>query len=192
MKEYIINKDSEWIENKTHYWLLKRNNWDGKLTIDLEGLIFVEEDLNVEGHLDVEGTLYVEGSLNVKGPLEAKGYLSINGDLLVKGSLYVKKDLKVERDLDVTGYLHIKGRYRVRGRQRFKIIVQHFFCRWIFVVSEETLEISCKKKTWDEWEKWFASEEEYETPRGTSEFELIRLSFEIAKTYRKMFSIMED
>ena len=186
MKEYIINKKSEWLENKGHYWLLQRHNWDGNLIIPLTEVIVVEEDLYVQGDLNVSGALKVtreleiEEDLYVQGDLKVEENLNIEGGLAVYGDLYVKRELYVNKELNVKGEL------------KAKTLTTHLPCRWRFIISKNTLGIGGKKRTWDAWEKWFASEEEYQIPRGTEKFELLQLSFEIAKVYRKMFIFMEE
>jgi len=45
--------------------------------------------------------------------------------------------------------------------------------KWPFYYSKKHIEIGCKTKTVIEWDEWFASSEEYLTPRNTPAFELI-------------------
>ena len=51
--------------------------------------------------------------------------------------------------------------------------------------------IGCKEKTWEEWDKWFAGKEEFETERGTKEFELIHNGYLCAKQFKKTLNIWE-
>jgi hypothetical protein len=43
--------------------------------------------------------------------------------------------------------------------------------------------IGCKTGTIQEWDDWFAGSEEYETPRGTEEFDLIQANYEAIKAF---------
>lgn len=43
----------------------------------------------------------------------------------------------------------------------------------------------------NEWELWFSGTEEFETKRGTKQFELIQVGFECAKAQRKVFDVFQ-
>lgn len=52
-------------------------------------------------------------------------------------------------------------------------------CRWFISVNYKNNEIiiGCESKTVEEWDKWFAGTEEYETKRDSEEFKLIYESY---------------
>jgi hypothetical protein len=49
--------------------------------------------------------------------------------------------------------------------------------KFLFAASRTELSIGCKRKTWEEWRRWFEGEEEYETKRGSVDFMIIQESF---------------
>jgi hypothetical protein len=57
------------------------------------------------------------------------------------------------------------------------------FCKWSHGIKGDKIIIGCKEKTIIEWEKFFSSEEEYSTKRGTEEFKQIQAIFEAYKSY---------
>jgi hypothetical protein len=63
-------------------------------------------------------------------------------------------------------------------------------CRWlVFYNSKEKLvRVGCKQKTIQEWDAFFASEETYETPRGTDRFDRIEKTYRLAKMAVEMES----
>jgi len=57
-------------------------------------------------------------------------------------------------------------------------------CKWVYGFDNEgKIKIGCKSKSLEEWQKWFDSDEEYSTKRGTEDFKKIRACFEAAKAY---------
>jgi len=57
------------------------------------------------------------------------------------------------------------------------------YSKWIFSFTEGKLTIGCKTKTIKEWDEFFESNEEFETPRGTQEFKQIQAMYLAHKTY---------
>ena len=57
------------------------------------------------------------------------------------------------------------------------------FCKWSHSIKGDFIQIGCKEKTIEDWEKFFNSEDEYETRRGTAEFKQIQAIFESYKAY---------
>jgi hypothetical protein len=51
------------------------------------------------------------------------------------------------------------------------------------------VKIGCKSKTIPEWDAWFASNEEFETPRDHESFVLIRANYEAIKAYMQIRGI---
>ena len=58
------------------------------------------------------------------------------------------------------------------------------FCKWsVSHINFETIKIGCKQKTISEWDLFFASDEEFETKRWTTEFIQIQANYEAMKAY---------
>jgi len=57
-------------------------------------------------------------------------------------------------------------------------------CKWSYGQDcEGNIIIGCKRKTVEEWELWFESNEEFDTKRDTEEFKKIQACFEATKSY---------
>ena len=54
---------------------------------------------------------------------------------------------------------------------------------WSLAIKGDYIRIGCKEKTVEEWDKWFESEEVYETERGTEAFARIEASYKAYKAY---------
>ena len=60
-------------------------------------------------------------------------------------------------------------------------------CRWaVYYSTEGIIKIGCETKTLEDWDKWFAGDEEFETKRNTPEFLKIKNSYELAKMAIKL------
>ena len=85
----------------------------------------------------------------------------------------------------------LRGAY-LRGADLEKTIIQlPNICKWEVTYNEyneKSLEIGCKEKTVKEWDKWFKSKEEYDTPRDSNEFKIIKLAFDTIKKALKLKS----
>ncbi len=57
------------------------------------------------------------------------------------------------------------------------------YCKWSLAIKGDYIRIGCKEKTVEEWDKWFESEEAYETIRGTEAFARIEASYKAYKAY---------
>jgi len=57
------------------------------------------------------------------------------------------------------------------------------YCRWNIGITKDLIHIGCKKMTIEEWDKFFNSDEEFETNRGTEEFIQIQACYEAYKSY---------
>ena len=58
------------------------------------------------------------------------------------------------------------------------------YCKWsVTNINFETIKIGCKEKSISEWDEFFASNEEFETKRGTKEFIQIQANYEAMKAY---------
>ena len=57
------------------------------------------------------------------------------------------------------------------------------YCKYSLAIKGDYIRIGCKEKTVEEWDKWFESEETYETERGTEAFARIEASYKAYKAY---------
>ena len=58
------------------------------------------------------------------------------------------------------------------------------YCKWSHGITQENLiHIGCEKRTIEEWDLFFASDEELSTKRGTQEFKQIQAVYEAYKAY---------
>ena len=57
------------------------------------------------------------------------------------------------------------------------------YCKWSSGITEGMIHIGCEKKTIQEWDKFFASDEVIQTPRGTQEFKQIEAIYLAYKAY---------
>lgn len=56
-------------------------------------------------------------------------------------------------------------------------------CKWSFGITEDKIHIGCEKRTIEEWDIFFASDEVIETKRGTKEFKQIEAVYNACKAY---------
>ena len=82
--------------------------------------------------------------------------------------------------IDVSKLLVVKGNQIVEGNQivRRKYLLNNSI--WGIRYTKRDITIGCKTKTTEEWFDWFASDEIYQTPRGTSQFNEIWKAFNMA------------
>jgi len=57
------------------------------------------------------------------------------------------------------------------------------FCKWTVSIIGDKIKIGCKEKTIEEWDSFFASNEEFDTKRGTEEFNQIEDMYLAYKAY---------
>lgn len=57
------------------------------------------------------------------------------------------------------------------------------YSKWTFSMKGDKLYIGCKYKTIDEWEEWFAGDEEYDTRRESPDFKRLHAMFLAHKAY---------
>ncbi len=67
----------------------------------------------------------------------------------------------------------------LRNAVRFPI-----FCKWSIGFKNKNIQIGCEEKSVTEWNKFFKSDEEIETKRGTEEFARIEAMFKAYKAYK--------
>ena len=56
-------------------------------------------------------------------------------------------------------------------------------CKWTLGINENSITIGCREMSIENWDKFFASEEEFSTKRNTEEFKRIQASYEAYKAY---------
>ena len=56
-------------------------------------------------------------------------------------------------------------------------------CKWTHGITDNKIHIGCEKRSIEEWEMFFNSDEELETSRNTAEFKQIQAVFESYKAY---------
>ena len=65
-----------------------------------------------------------------------------------------------------------------------KITKLPMYCKWSHGITNGNLiHIGCKKRTIDEWDKFFNSDEKLSTERGTEQFKQIQAVYEAYKAY---------
>jgi hypothetical protein len=58
------------------------------------------------------------------------------------------------------------------------------FSKWsVGIIDNKIIKIGCKEKTISDWDSFFASEEEFDTKRGTAEFKQIEAMYLAHKAY---------
>ena len=66
----------------------------------------------------------------------------------------------------------------LRGANKIPI-----YCKWSHGITEGKIHIGCEKRTIDEWDVFFASNDEIETPRNRDEFKQIEAVYNAYKAY---------
>jgi hypothetical protein len=57
------------------------------------------------------------------------------------------------------------------------------FCKWSFSILGDKIQIGCEKRTIEQWDLFFASDEKLTTERGTEEFKQIQAVYNACKAY---------
>jgi len=57
------------------------------------------------------------------------------------------------------------------------------FCKWDYSILGDKIQIGCEKRTIEEWDKFFASEEVLSTKRNTEDFKQIEAIYNACKAY---------
>jgi hypothetical protein len=64
-------------------------------------------------------------------------------------------------------------------------------CKWDVGITDGMIHIGCKKRTIENWDKFFASDEVILTPRGTQEFKQIEAVYLAYKAYLQHINTKE-
>jgi hypothetical protein len=57
------------------------------------------------------------------------------------------------------------------------------FCKWLFSIVGDKIQIGCEKRTIEEWDKFFLSKEVLSTQRNTEDFKQIQAIYLACKAY---------
>jgi len=57
------------------------------------------------------------------------------------------------------------------------------FCKWSFSILGDKIQIGCEKRTIEQWDDFFASEEVLSTKRNTEQFKQIEVIYNACKAY---------
>ena len=57
------------------------------------------------------------------------------------------------------------------------------YCKWRVCLVNDQIKIGCKTKSVKDWDLFFASDEEYDTPRDTQDFKRIQACYLAYKAY---------
>ncbi|RTK93077.1 polymer-forming cytoskeletal protein [Candidatus Saccharibacteria bacterium] len=155
--------------------------------LDMSGNAWVSGDAQVYGNARVYGDAQVHGNARVYGDARVYGNARVYGDAQVYGDAWVYGDARVYGDAWVYGDAQVYGNARVYGDAwvygdarvygnawaKASPIVLTNYCKWILTKTDKHLQVGCAQKTFAEWLKWLDGKEEFETKRGTKEFEKI-------------------
>ena len=87
------------------------------------------------------------------------------------------------READLRG-ANLQGAY-LRRAENIEKSFMPIYSKYSPVFHEGKIKIGCKIKTIEEWDSFFNSTEEYETKRGSEEFERIHAHYLAVKAYKQ-------
>jgi len=179
----------------------------GDLDLMYSKVTVLPKGLKVGGNLYLEGSkvtvlpegLEVGGNLDLRGSKVTtlpKGF-KVGGDLYLGGS----KVAVLPEGFKVGGSLYLWGSKVTTLPEGFKVgcmvlldetnmhLISQIsgryeicdLCCHSFTVAKNKLKIGCKTKTLLQWARWFEGDEEFDTSRGTEEFEQIERAFNTVK-----------
>ena len=71
----------------------------------------------------------------------------------------------------------------LRGADLSEAIKVPMHCRWAHGITDGLVHIGCEKRSVEDWDKFFASDDVIKTPRDTPDFKQIRAVYEAYKAY---------
>ena len=71
----------------------------------------------------------------------------------------------------------------LRGADLRGAVKVPMFCKWPHGITDGLVHIGCEKRSVEDWDKFFASDDVIKTPRDTPEFKQIRAVYEAYKAY---------
>ena len=90
------------------------------------------------------------------------------------------------READLSG-VNLRGAdlsgANLRGADLSGAVKVPLYCKWSVGITDGMIHIGCKKQSIEDWDAFFASEQVYETPRGTDGFKRIEASYKAYKAY---------
>ena len=148
----------------------------------VSGNAWVYGNARVSGKARVSDNARVYGNARVSGDARVSGNARVSSDARVSGNARVSGDARVSDNARVSGDASVSGNAWVSGKleitTNMKMIIG--LCKWDLLFSCNNLvKIGCKIKSIEEWEKWFAGTEEFDTKRDTEDFRKIQLCFEL-------------
>lgn len=76
----------------------------------------------------------------------------------------------------------------LRGANLTGVIKIPMYCKWSHGITENMIHIGCEKRSIEDWDKFFASDEVIETPRNTPEFTQIQAIYNAYKAYLEIIN----
>ena len=71
----------------------------------------------------------------------------------------------------------------LRGADLRGAVKVPMFCKWPHGITDGLVHIGCEKRSVEDWDKFFASDDVIKTPRDTPDFKQIRAVYEAYKAY---------
>jgi len=71
----------------------------------------------------------------------------------------------------------------LRGADLRGAVKVPMFCKWPHGITDGLVHIGCEKRSVEDWDKFFASNDVIKTPRDTPDFKQIRAVYEAYKAY---------
>jgi hypothetical protein len=95
----------------------------------------------------------------------------------------VKKTLleAIKSDANLSG-ANLSG-VDLSGAENKETAYLPIFCKWASCIIDGKIKIGCKEKTIEEWDSFFASNEEFETSRDSKDFKQIEAVYLAYKAY---------
>ena len=75
----------------------------------------------------------------------------------------------------------------LRGADLSDAIKVPMYCKWTHGITDGMVHIGCEKRTIEEWDAFFASDEVIETQRNTEEFKQVQAVYNAYKAYLLTF-----
>ena len=76
----------------------------------------------------------------------------------------------------------------LRGANLIGAIKVRIYCKWSFGITDDLIHIGCEKRSVEQWDEFFASDEVIQTQRDTPEFKRIQAVYEACKSYLTFLS----
>jgi hypothetical protein len=133
----------------------------------------------------LDGAYLVGASLNRASLVGASLYgASLDGASLVGASLYGASLDGASLDGASLDGAYLVGASLVGAKNLDKTVKLPIYCKWTHGITNGNLiHIGCEKRTIEEWDLFFASEEIISTERNTPEFKHIQAVYESYKAY---------